>query len=333
MKKHFLLTFILAAGFSCAAHARDQIRIVGSATVYPFITAAAEQFGQEGTFKTPIVEATGTGGGFKLFCEGAQADTPDINNASRKITESEMELCKKNAVTDIAEIPIGYDGIVLVNKKGSKQFNLTYRQIFMALARELPHADGKIELNRYEKWNDVDKNLPAQDIRIYGPPPTSGTRDTFAELAMEKGCEQFKAFEMRYPDKKERQKKCRLLREDGKYVEAGENYNIIVQKLDADQNALGIMGFGFYDENSSKIQATLIDGVLPTAESIATGSYGLSRTLYIYIKKAHIGLVPGIREFTTEVSSEGAAGENGYMSMLGLIPLSADDRSASDRIY
>lgn len=321
--------WVMAACHPVAAAARDQIRIVGSATVYPFITAAAEQFGQEGKFKTPIVEATGTGGGFKLFCEGVGLDKPDFNNASRRIMESETELCRKNGVTEVIEIPFGYDGIVLVNKKGAQAFDLSYNQIFNALARDLPDASGKLAANPNRLWSDIDVRLPRQEIRIYGPPPTSGTRDTFVELVMEKGCEQHKPFESAYPDKKQRHKMCRLLREDGVYVEAGENYNIVVQKLIADERALGIMGFGFYDENASKVQAASINGVTPTVESIAAGNYALARTLYIYAKRAHAGMMPGIREFILEVSSEGASGDSGYMSMMGLVPLNTSDRQVS----
>lgn len=310
-----------------AAQARDQIRIVGSATVYPFITAAAEQFGQEKKFKTPIVEATGTGGGFKLFCEGKGEKTPDINNASRRIADSEVKLCAENGVGKIIEIPIGYDGIVLAGKKGTPALALTSEQIFLALAREVPNAGGELVPNPAKMWSEVDKSLPEREIRVYGPPPTSGTRDTLAELVMEKACEKFAAFERRYPDLKERQKKCKLLREDGRYVEAGENYNIVVQKLFADEAALGIMGFGFYDENTSRVQATRINGVDAKAETIANGSYGLARTLYVYVKQSHAGLVPGMRQFVEEITSDGASGDDGYMTLMGLVPLNESDQA------
>lgn len=321
-----VLAWVLATGVSQPVEAREQIRIVGSATVYPFITAAAEQFGLEGNFKTPIVEATGTGGGFKLFCSGTGLSTPDFNNASRRITVSEIELCNKNAVGEVVEIPLGYDGIVLVNQKGAAQMDLSYRHIFLALARELPDARGELVPNPNRYWSDVDKGLPQQEIRLYGPPPTSGTRDTFVELAMEQGCEQHAAFAAAVSDPKERKKKCKLLREDGRYVEAGENYNIIVQKLIADPNALGLMGFGFFDENAAKVQAAKINRVSPTHENIAAGRYGLARTLYLYVKKSHLRAVPGIGEFVAEVTSDGATGESGYLAMMGLVPLNTADR-------
>ena len=198
-----------------SAFARDQIRAVGSSTVYPFVSTAAEQFGQGGKFKTPIVESTGTGGGFKLFCSGLGDATPDINNASRPITDSEKELCAKNGVTKIVEIPIGYDGIVLANAKDAHHFDLSKKQIFLALARQLPGKDGKPVANPHKKWSDIDSKLPAQDIQVYGPPPTSGTRDAFIELAMEEGCKAAAEFTTAYPDEKERKKACGFIREDG----------------------------------------------------------------------------------------------------------------------
>lgn len=309
-----------------AASAREQIRIVGSATVYPFVTAAAEQFGMAEKFRTPIVESTGTGGGFKLFCSGVGAKFPDIVNASRKITASEVELCKKNAVTDIMEVSLGYDGIVLASKKESPHFSLTKKQVFMALARELP-KDGAWIKNPYQKWNDIDARLPDLPIIVYGPPPTSGTRDAFGELVMEEGCKAFPEFVERFPKESERKKNCHVLREDDTYIEYGDDGNVLVQKLKANERALGILGFGFYDENSEQVQASTIDGVIPAAASIASGQYGMSRELYVYVKKQNIDAVPGIPNFLRELTSENAVGEDGYITLKGLLPLPQDRRA------
>lgn len=308
------------------ALARDQIRAVGSSTVYPFASAAAEQFGQGGKFKTPIIESTGTGGGFKLFCSGVGEDTPDISDASRPITDSEKENCKKNGVSKVVEVPIGYDGIVIANAKNSPNFDLTKKQIFMALARQVPGKDGKLVPNPYKKWNEIDSKLPAQEIAVYGPPPTSGTRDAFVELAMEEGCKAAPEFAKAYPDEKERKKLCGLLREDGGYIEAGEDDNMIVQKLVSNKNALGIFGYSFLEENSGKVQGSKIDGVAPAMENIENDKYKLSRSLYVYVKGDHLGKIPGISEFVNEMVSEGAIGADGYLTTRGLLPLHDKDK-------
>ena len=308
------------------ASAREQIRIVGSNTVYPFVTAAAEQFGLGEKFRTPIVENTGTGGGFKLFCDGLSENTPDITNASRPITESERAQCSKNGVSDWLELPIGYDGIVLAAKKGTPQFSLSKKVIFTALARELPDGKGGWVKNPYHTWKEIDGTLPDTPIAIYGPPPTSGTRDAFGELAMEKGCEAYPEFAVRFPDSKERKKNCHVLREDGRYIETGDDGNVMVQKLSANDRALGLLGYSFFDENSNQIQSTAIDGVNPTVETIESGRYGMSRKLYVYVKMGHIGVVPGIAQFLQELTSENAVGEEGYITAKGLLPLQETER-------
>ncbi|MEQ1789405.1 MAG: PstS family phosphate ABC transporter substrate-binding protein [Rickettsiales bacterium] len=319
-----LTTTILMA--ATPAFARDQIRAVGSSTVYPFISVAAEQFGQGGKFKTPIIESTGTGGGFKLFCSGVGDNTPDINNASRPITDSEKELCKKNGVTKIVEIPIGYDGIVIANSKNSPYFDLSKKQIFLALARQLPDKNGKLATNHYKKWNEIDPKLPAEDIAVYGPPPTSGTRDAFVELAMEEGCKEVPEFAKAYPSEKEAKKACGLLREDGGYIEAGEDDNLIVQKLVSNKSALGIFGYSFLEENGNKVQGSTIDGIAPTIKNIEDDKYKLSRSLYIYVKADHLGKTAGISEFTNEIVSEGAIGDDGYITSRGLLQLHDKDK-------
>lgn len=311
---------------SSAGIARDQIRVVGSSTVFPFTAAAAEQFGDKTDFKTPIVEATGTGGGIKLFCNGVDIDqTPDMVDASRPIKDSEREQCASNGVKDIIEVPVGYDGIVLANGYGEDIYELSLKEIFLAVARSVP-KDGKLVDNFYKHWNEINPFLPKHKIEVYGPPPTSGTRDAFVEIVMEKMCKQFPEFAAVYPDEDSRKKACGMVREDGAYIDSGENDNIIVQKLRANPNGLGIFGFSFLEENASVVQGAAVDGVAPTFDNITDEKYPISRTLYIYAKGEHIGKVPGIKEFLTEMVSEDAASEDGYLSLQGLIPLQEAER-------
>ena len=311
-----------------AQAARDQISIVGSSTVYPFATVVAEQFGRTSNFKTPTVESTGSGGGLKLFCSGIGVGTPDIANSSRRIKESEVATCAANGVDAIVEVNIGYDGIVLANSVDSDQIELTTRDIFLALAKEVPSPDGSSSLvaNPYQKWSDIRAGLPAITIEVLGPPPTSGTRDAFVELAMEGGCKQYAWIKAVKAEDKSRFKAiCHTIREDGKFVEAGENDNLIVQKLQTNPNALGIFGFSFLDQNSDVVQGSKVNGEDPTFENIADGAYPVSRPLYFYAKKAHVGTIPGIAEYLAEFTSEKAMGEDGYLSDRGLIPLPSDE--------
>lgn len=319
----FAITAVVATTMAQSASARDQIRIVGSSTVFPFSSAVAEEFGRSTSFKTPVVESTGSGGGLKLFCAGVGVDHPDITNASRRIKSSEVELCAKNGVTDITEVKVGFDGIVFSNSKKSQQMTVTLEQIFLALAREVP-VDGKLVANPYKMWNEIDPSLPAKKIEVLGPPPTSGTRDAFVELAMEGGAKANKF--MKALDKKAFGAAAGSIREDGAYVEAGENDNLIVQKLDANPDAFGIFGFSFLDQNADKLQGSIVDGVDPTFELIADGSYPVSRSLYFYVKKAHVGVVPGITEYLNEFTAEKAWGPEGYLADKGLIPLPDAER-------
>jgi phosphate transport system substrate-binding protein len=326
--RRFLVVFasLACAAIAAPAQAREQIRIVGSSTVFPFSTAVAESFGRKGPFKTPVVESTGTGGGLKLFCSGPGLDTPDVANASRRIKASEVELCNQNGVTEIVEVKIGYDGIVVANSKKSARLDLSKQQIFQALAKQVP-IDGKLVANPYQKWSDIDPGLPAEKIEVLGPPPTSGTRDAFVELAMEGGAQAFPMLKaLKAEDKKAFQAAAHAIREDGAYVEAGENDNLIVQKLEANPDALGVFGFSFLDQNTDRVQGSLVGGVEPSFENIAAGDYGISRSLYFYVKKVHVGKVPGIQEFVGEFTSDSAAGEEGYLSDKGLIPLGAAER-------
>lgn len=325
MKKILLsITAIMLLTMPLQANASEQIQIVGSSTVYPFVTVAAEEFGNSTSFKTPIVESTGTGGGLKLFCAGVAGKHPDVSNASRAIKKSEEELCAKNGVANITEIKIGFDGIVLANAKSANRYSLSKEQLFQALAKQVA-IDGKLIDNPHQKWSDVDAALPDVKIEVYGPPTTSGTRDAFVELVMEPSCNNLPEFKTAYPDKKTRKKACHLLREDGNYIEAGENDNLIVQKLKSNPRALGIFGFSFLDQNTDTVQGSLIAGKEPTFENISEGSYGISRSLYVYVKNSHAGKTKGLQEFITELVSDEAAGEYGYLADKGLIPLPASD--------
>ncbi|NQW00374.1 MAG: PstS family phosphate ABC transporter substrate-binding protein [Rhodospirillales bacterium] len=310
-----------------AANARDQIRIVGSSTVYPFATVVAEKFGKSSHFKTPVIESTGSGGGFKLFCAGLGEGHPDITNASRAIKKSEVENCAKNGIRNITEVKIGYDGIVIANSRDAEVANLTKRQIFLALAKDIPDGKGGFKANDYIKWSDIDASLPNRKIEVMGPPPTSGTRDAFVELAMEGGCGKIKEIAaLKKTDKNIHKAVCQSIREDGAFVEAGENDVLIVRKLEANPNAFGIFGFSFLDQNGDKVQGSLIDGKSPTFENIASGAYGVSRPLFFYVKNDQAKTVPGIREYLAEFASENAWGEEGYLSDKGLIPMPAAER-------
>lgn len=324
----FVITFITAIAISGAAQARDQIRIVGSSTVFPFSTAVAEQFGKSSSFKTPVVESTGSGGGLKLFCSGVGDAHPDIANASRRIKKSEVEKCASNGVDKVTEVKIGYDGIVLANSRKSNQFELSLQDVFLALAKDVPAGEGKTQPNPYKTWKDVNASLPDVKIEVLGPPPTSGTRDAFVELAMEGGCKTFDWVKaLKKSDKGAYKAFCHTIREDGAYVEAGENDNLIVQKLEANPDALGIFGFSFLDQNADKVQGSKINGMAPEFEAIADGSYPVSRALYFYVKTAHVGTVPGIDAFLKEFTSDKAWGEEGYLADKGLIPMPDEERA------
>ena len=314
---------------SLAASGRDYIAIVGSSTVYPFATTVAEQFGKTTRYKTPKIESTGSGGGMKLFCAGSGIDTPDITNASRRIKFSEYEKCQKNGVQDITEVKIGYDGIVIANSKATAQMKLTKKDIFLALAKDVPDPQGgeKLVANPYTTWKEVNGSLPDTKIEVLGPPPTSGTRDAFVELAMEGGCKKIDWIKaMGKTDKNQYKAVCHTVREDGAYIEAGENDNLIVQKLEANPKAFGIFGFSFLDQNADKIQGSLVGGEAPTFENIAAGKYPVSRPLYFYVKNAHVGVVPGMSEFLAEFTSDKAWGEEGYLGDKGLIPMPPEER-------
>jgi len=322
-----LVAGLVSATIVAPAWARDQIRIVGSSTVFPFSTAVAEQFGRTSSFKTPIVESTGSGGGLKLFCAGIGVNHPDITNASRRIKSSETDKCASNGITEVLEAKIGYDGIVLASDIGVSRLHLSLRDIFLALAKDVPNGEGSTIPNPYKRWNEVNANLPDRPIYVLGPPPTSGTRDAFTELGMEGGCKSFDWIKaLKGADKPAYKSLCHTIREDGLFIEAGENDNLIIQKLTANKDALGIFGFGFLDQNSDKVHGSTVDGQQPDFEAIADGSYPLSRSLYMYVKGAHIGVVPGVEEFLLELTKDGTWGDDGYLADKGLIPMPDEER-------
>ena len=350
MKKVSLIvaTGIASLSFS-SAMARDHIEIVGSSTVYPFSTVVAETFGKKTKFKTPKIESTGSGGGMKLFFFFIGIDTPDITNASRRIKKSEFEKCTDKGIK-LTEVKVGYDGIAIANAKSAPKFNLTRQAIFFAMAKQVPETDGKggytgkLVPNTYTKWNQIFPSLPATKIKVMGPPPTSGTRDAFAELAMEGGCKTVPWIKALKSDSNKAKKAgdkvlakslksqyksiCHTIREDGSYVEAGENDNLIVQKLVASPNMLGVFGFSFLDQNSDKVQGSSIDGKELSFETIATGEYPVSRPLYMYIKNDHVGKVPGIKEFVAEFVSASTWGDDGYLADKGMIPMPSAERKS-----
>lgn len=334
MKKvNVTLIAIAAFAFIGQAQARDQIEIVGSSTVFPFATSVAEQFGRSTSFKTPVIESTGSGGGLKLFCAGIGLQHPDITNASRRIKEKEFQKCQANGI-DMTEIVVGFDGIVVANAKEGPQLTLTRQQIYLATAKKVPDPSRPCQAewcepidNPYQKWSDIDASLPDTKIEILGPPPTSGTRDAFQELAMSKGANAFPHMKkLKKTDKKMWKKLTRTVREDGAWIDAGENDNLMVSKLSANPNAVGVFGFSFLDQNSDRIKGSIVENIQPSFENIADGKYKISRSLYFYIKHAHVGTVPGILEYVKEFTSENAFGEDGYLIDKGLIPLPNAER-------
>ena len=350
--KKLLINGVIAAAITAstgtALAARDYISVVGSSTVYPFTTVVAERFGRSTGMSTPKVESTGTGGGLKLFCDGLGENTPDMTNASRAIKASELELCAGNGVNNVIELKVGYDGIVVANSKGGTHPDFTRQQLYMALAKVVPGPDGKWVANPYTHWNQIDAALPAQEIEVLGPPPTSGTRDAFVELVMEVGAASIESF-VALEEAEDMQAQAQALglaelyaeygedlvevlaksmREDGAFIEAGENDNLIVQKLNANPDAFGIFGYSFLEENADTVQGSYIEGVEPTFDAIADGSYVVSRPLFVYVKGEHIGVIPGMKEFLQEYTSERAWGDEGYLTDRGLIPMPREERTA-----
>ena len=330
MKKTYALAAVATVALASTAHARDEIRIVGSSTVFPFTSMVIEQFSQTSDFPAPIIESTGTGGGMRFFCAGIGEEHPDITGASRPMRESEYQSCQDNGVTSISEIQIGFDGIVLANAQGAEHIDVTRPQLFAALAAEV-EVDGRVVANPFTRWSEIDPSLPDVEIEVLGPPPTSGTRDAFVELVMEEGCEAYPAIAaVEDADEDRFEQICATMREDGRFIEAGENDNLIVQRLQANPAAFGIFGFSFLEENTDVITGNMIDGVDPAFENIASGDYPVSRSIFFYVKNQHVGTIPGLEDFLDEYTSERSWGEEGYLVDIGLIPLNSDER-ASER--
>lgn len=328
------LPLLAAAGLALVAvpaaaqGARDSIRIVGSSTVYPFSTQVAERFARQGG-AAPVVESTGTGGGIKLFCSGVGPATPDIANASRAIKDSERQDCAAHGVTDVQEVKIGFDGIVLAEAaRDDDPAALTRAQIWTALAKQVP-VDGKLVDNPYKQWSDIDPQLPARPILVYGPPPTSGTRDALVELVLDKGCED--VAEIAALDDKARKTACQTVREDGAYVDAGENDNLIIQRLTSDPNAIGIFGYSYLEQNADRLQAHAVEGVAPSYDTIADGTYPVARPLFFYVKTAHLDVIPGLKDYVALFQSDEAIGEDGFLADKGLIALPEDQRADASR--
>ena len=327
MKKTLLLAGVATMAFAGTAQARDEIRIVGSSTVFPFTSMVIERFAQTSGFPAPIIESTGTGGGMRFFCAGLGEEHPDFTGASRPMRQSEYEQCQANGVSEITELQVGFDGIVLANAVAADHMDITIPQLFAALAAEV-EVDGEVVANPYSRWSEIDSSLPDVDIEVLGPPPTSGTRDAFVELVMEEGCEAYEAIAaLEDADEDRFEAVCATMREDGRFVEAGENDNLIVQRLEANPDAFGIFGYSFLVENTDVISGNLIEGVEPQFEAISSGDYPVSRSLFVYIKGQHVDVIPGMREFIAEYTSDGAWGPEGYLADIGLIPLPDSERA------
>jgi phosphate transport system substrate-binding protein len=331
-------TFGLGASFlalaACTtATGRDQISIVGSSTVFPFSSAVAEHFAARGQFRTPKVESTGTGGGIAIFCRGIGINGADIANASRRMKKSEFEECVSNGVTDIVELKIGSDGIVLANTKSGPEMELTKQQIFLALAKEIPGPDGAFIPNPYKSWNEIDPSLPDLAIDVMGPPPTSGTRDAFNELVLEKGAATIPVMAaLKEEDGDAFKARAHTLREDGAWKDSGENDNLIVQALTRNPNQFGVFGYSFYEENTDRMRAVPLNGLMPTFEAISSGEYAAARSLYFYVKKQHVGVIPGLAEYTREFLSVRSAGPRGYLRGRGMVPLTDAELVAQENI-
>lgn len=326
MRHLAFLALCLAApvAASGAAVTRDQVRVVGSSTVFPYSQAVAEEFSGEHDFPSPVIEATGTGGGLRLFCAGVGPRTPDVTTASRRILVSEIELCRRNGVTDVTEARFGADAVVIAQSRLAPATDFSRAQLFQGLA-EMVEVGGRIVPNPYRRWSEIAPRLPDVPIEVFGPPLTSGTRDAFVELVLGRGCRAFPAIEAL--PAAERTAVCSRIREDGAFVAAGESDNVIVRRLAADPGALGIFGYSLLAENTDRLRAATLEGVPPTREAIASGSYGAIRSVYLYVKNAHRGVIPGLDDFLAEYVSEAAIGPDGYLLERGLVPLPAAARN------
>lgn len=323
------LTGVAFGGVAHAQAARDYVTLVGSSTVFPFASTVAEHFGKSNAkFKTPKVESTGTGGGFKLFCGGVGVQYPDIANASRRVKASELEACAANGVKDVVEVKIGYDGITIATKKGAPAYKLSRKDLYLAVAKLVPDPKDPNTLiaNPYKNWHQINAALPNTSIQVFGPAPNHGTRDAFAELVMQNGCEQYPWLKsLKEVDEKRYLRVCTQVREDGVWTDVSEDYALVMGKLAGNPNALAVFTFSYLDQNKDKIRASKVEGVAASLDSIASGQYPVSRPLFIYVKHAHLGVIPGLGEFVNEFVGTRAAGEDGYLSRKGLIPMPAKE--------
>jgi len=322
----------IAAVSASAAQARDEIRIVGSSTVFPYNQAVAEQFANTTEFPSPIVESTGTGGGMQIFCGGIGEDFADLTGASRSMKPSEYELCVSNGVTDITEANIGSDGLsIAISSSNDFDWDLTLEEIYLALGAQVP-VEGEWADNPYTTWSEINPDLPDTEILVLGPPPTSGTRDAFVELAMWEGCMELAYIAEGGFDEDWIEENCSRMRTDGQFIEAGENDNLIVQRLNADETAMGIFGYSFLFENLDTLKAVNVNGVAPDPDTIASGDYPISRPLFFYVKNAHRGVIPGLEEFLEEYMSEDSMGPGGYLAERGMVPLGDARRAEKQEI-
>ena len=322
------VAILAATATGALAQGREQISIVGSSTVFPYSQAIAERFGNNTGAAAPIVESTGTGGGMQIFCEGIGEQYPDVTGASRAMTDGEWETCQANGVTEVTEALFGNDGLsIAVSRENENDWTLSLAEVYQALAAQVP-VDGEWVDNPYMRWSEINPDLPDTEILAYGPPPTSGTRDAFVELAMHAGCEELEYVQEQGADGDWIEENCSRMRQDGPFVEAGENDNLIVQRLTADPNAVGIFGYSFLFENSDVLKPVQINGVEPSPETIASGEYPISRPLFIYVKNAHRGVIPNLEEFIGEYMSDDAMGPDGYLPERGLVSLPDEERAA-----
>ena len=333
----FVAAFILGACLSSQPAAaqildlppRQYVTIVGSSTAYPIVAAAAERFGRQSDSRTPVVESTGTGGGFKLFCNGTGLDTPDIVMASRAMKASEWERCREHDVVDILELKIGYDGIALVGARTAPQLDLESNDLYLALAKEVPDPSGQPRMvpNPYLRWNQIDPDLPEMPIRVFGPPPTSGTRDILVERVIEQACAGVEFLSTLHDeDEGEFRRRCQTLREDGLYIDSGEDDARLVRKVLDDPQAVAILGYNFLERNADRLHGASIDGVMPVFERIESGEYPIARPLYLYLKKAHLDVLPDLAGFIRGLGTAAAWGEEGYLVDKGLIPMPETER-------
>ena len=313
---------VASAAFAGVAVARDQVQIAGSSTVLPYAKIVAETFGETfPDFKTPIVESGGSSGGLKEFCKGVGPDTIDIANSSRPIKDSEVEACKAAGVTEIQEVKIGYDGIVFATDAGNADLKLEPKDLYQALAAEVV-VDGKLVANPYKKWSEVNKDLPDAEIAAYIPGEKHGTREVFEEKILAKGCKDvgaLDAIKAVVADEKEQHAKCVAVRKDGLAVDIDGDYTETLARIAANKSGIGVFGLSFYENNADKLKVATVNGIVPSTETIASGEYPVSRPLFFYVKKAHLGVIAGLKEYVEFFTSDDMIGPDSPLAEYGLV--------------